>query len=125
MEFVIFTMNTRKFKRVAEALRRETGKALLYEVKDPRIRLVTVTRAEPSIDFRTARIYVSIMGDEDIKKKTLEILGKARGHIQSLVGEHLSLRYVPILSFCLDDSMDRGLRVAKLIDEITREEENT
>lgn len=118
-------MSIRKFQKVAEALRREISKALLYEVKDPRIRFVTVTRAEPSVDLRTARIYVSILGNEDVKKKTLEVLVKARGHIQSLVGEQLSLRYVPILSFCLDDSVNRGLRVARLIEEITREEEST
>lgn len=118
-------MSTRKLKRVAEALRREIGTAILYKVKDPRIRLVTVTRAEPSVDLRTAKVYVSIRGDQDIKEKTLVTLKKASGYIQSLVGEHLGLRYVPILSFCLDDSMDRGQRVAKLIEEVIKEEKNT
>ncbi|HHT9119427.1 MAG TPA: 30S ribosome-binding factor RbfA [Candidatus Hypogeohydataceae bacterium YC41] len=118
-------MSTRKLKKVAEALRREIGTAILYKVKDPRIRFVTVTRAEPSLDLRTAKVYVAIRGDEDIKKKTLAILKKARGYIQSLVGEHLSLRYVPILSFCLDESIDRGQRIEKLIEEVTKEEEDT
>ncbi len=118
-------MNARKLEKVAEALRREVSRALLYEVKDPRIRFVTVTSAEPSVDLRTARIYVSIHGDEDIKRKTLGVLEKARGYIQSLVGEHLILRYVPILSFCLEESENRGTRVTKLIEEIAKEEENT
>jgi ribosome-binding factor A len=116
-------MSTRKIEKVAEALRREVGMAILYKVKDPRIRLVTVTRTEPSIDLRTARIYVAIRGDEEVKKKTLSTLKKARGYIQSLVAERLSLKFVPILNFCLDETVDKGQRIARLIEEVTKEGE--
>jgi ribosome-binding factor A len=118
-------MGSRKLKKVAEALRREIGTAILFKMKDPRVRFVTVTRAEPSMDMRTARIYVSIRGDEDIKKKTLSILKKASGYLQSLVGEHLGLRYVPILSFFLEESTDREQRITRLIEEVTKEEKDS
>ncbi len=62
-------MSSRKLEKIAEALRREISKVILYEIKDPKIRFVTVTRAEPASNLRTAKVYVSIMGDEDIKKK--------------------------------------------------------
>lgn len=117
-------MGTHRFKKVTEALRREVSKVILYEVKDPRIRFVTVTKVEPSLDLRTARVYVSFPGDEEIRKKTLRILRKARGHIQSLVGEHLGLRYVPILSFSLDESLNKAQKITKLTEELTKEEGN-
>jgi ribosome-binding factor A len=118
-------MSTRRLQKVAEALRREVSRVMLYEVKDPRIRSITVTRVEPSMDLRTARVYVSLLGDEEIREKTLRILRKARGHIQSLVGEHLGLRYVPILSFSLDSTENRAQKIVKLIEEIAKEELNT
>lgn len=109
-----------KQKKVAEALRREISKVILYELVDPAISFVTVTRAEPSVDLKTAKVYVSIMAEEKEKDRVLRTLRKARGHIQSLIGKRLGMRYTPILSFCLDDSIKRGLEVSRLVDEVIR-----
>lgn len=117
-------MGSIRLKKLAEALKREISKIILYELKDPGIGFVTVTKAEPSVDSRTAKVYVSILGGEEKKKKTLNTLERARGHIQSLLGKHLEIRHTPILSFCLDDTANRGIHLSKLIEEITKEEED-
>lgn len=104
-----------------EALRRELSSVILYELKDPRINFVTVTRVELSADLRTARGYISILGDEALKNKTLKALEHARGHIQSVVGKRLGIKHTPVLTFCLEESAEKGLHVSRLIEEISKE----
>lgn len=110
-------MHTRRLEKIAAALKREISRAIFYELKDPRISLVTVTKTEPAEDMRTAKVYVSVIGDEAKKKKTLNALKHARGHIQSIVGKRLETRYTPVLRFLLDDSAGKSVNLSKLIDE--------
>lgn len=110
-------MRTRRLEKIAEALKREISRVIFSELKDPRINLVTVTKTEPSDDLRTAKVYVSIIGDETKKKTTLNALRHARGYIQSLVGKQLEIRYTPVLRFFLDDSAGKNVHLSKLIDE--------
>lgn len=92
---------------------------ICQKLKDPRINLVTVTKTEPAEDLRSAKVYVSIIGDDAKKKKTLNALRRARGHIQSQIGKRLEIRYTPALEFCLDDSVGKGIYLTKLIDRLT------
>lgn len=118
-------MQTRRLEKIAEALKREISTVLFYKLKDPRINFVTVTKTEPSEDLRTAKVYVSIIGNDAKKKLTLRALKRARGHIQSLVGKRLEIRYTPILEFHLDDSVKKGVRLSKLIEKISEGDKTT
>ncbi|HCN18943.1 MAG: ribosome-binding factor A [Planctomycetes bacterium RIFCSPHIGHO2_02_FULL_50_42] len=110
-------MRTRRLQKIAEALKREISRIIFSELKDPRINLVTVTKTEPSDDLRTAKVYVSVIGDEAKKKSTLNALRHARGYIQSIAGKRLEIRFTPILSFFLDDSVNKSVHLSRLIDE--------
>lgn len=110
-------MRTRRLEKIAEALKREISRVIFTELKDPRISLVTVTKTEPADDLRTAKVHVSVIGDETKKKLTLNALKHARGHIQSIIGKRLDIRYTPVLTFFLDDSATKSIRLSKLIDE--------
>ncbi|MEE9557998.1 MAG: 30S ribosome-binding factor RbfA [Candidatus Brocadiales bacterium] len=110
-------MRTRRLEKIAEALKREISRVIFTELKDPRISFVTVTRTEPSDDMRLAKVYVSIIGNETKKRLTLNALKHARGHIQSIIGKRLEIRYTPVLTFFLDDSAAKSVHLSKLIDD--------
>lgn len=106
-------------ERVAEALREEIS-SLLSELKDPRVGFASITRVEVSSDLRYARVYVSVLGDEAGKKATMEGLHSATGFIRSEVGRRVRLFRTPEISFHLDESLEKGARVLKLIAEVER-----
>src|SRR5262249_3988357 len=103
--------------RVAEAIREVASEAILYEVKDPRIKFTTVTRAEVSADLQHAKVYVSVMGSERDRNLTLHGLRSAAGFIQSKLGERMSTRYVPVLEFVIDEGIKNSLEVTRLLNE--------
>ena len=90
----------------------------LGELKDPRIGMVTVTGVVVSPDLGEARIYVSVFGNEKKRNATLAGLDSARGVLQAKINRQLSLRRTPTLTFAYDDSVERGVRMTKLIDEV-------
>ncbi|MCS7168165.1 MAG: 30S ribosome-binding factor RbfA [Gemmatales bacterium] len=104
-----------RLERVAEVVRRVVSQTVLLELNDPRIRNVTVTRAEVSPDLQHAKVYVSIMGSEQEQRECLDALNRARGYIQRKLGEQLTTRYVPALQFRLDKGVKNSLRVAAIL----------
>jgi ribosome-binding factor A len=86
--------------------------------RDPRLKSVTVTSVEMSPDLRMARVYVSVLGSGDDIEHTLMGLRRAAGFFRRELGARLSLRYLPELSFRLDDSLERGLRIDQLLDSL-------
>ncbi|HHT9129577.1 MAG TPA: 30S ribosome-binding factor RbfA [Candidatus Brocadiaceae bacterium] len=113
-------MSSRRIERLSEAIKQEASKIILYELNDPRISFITVTKAEMSSDLRRAKVYVSIIGDALSQKKTLQGLEHAKGFIQGEVGARLQIRYTPILTFCLDESVKKSMHISKLIDEAVK-----
>jgi ribosome-binding factor A len=113
-------MSSRRIERLAEAVKQEVSKIILYGLKDPRISFVTVTHVEISPDLRRAKVYISVMGDESSQKKTLQGLEHARGFIQTELGANLKMRYTPHLSFFLDESIKKGMHISKIIDEAVK-----
>lgn len=110
---------TRRVQRVNELIREEISELLRREVNDPRINgLISVTEVVTSPDLRHARVYVSTMGTEEEKVQVEEGLAAASGFIRRLLGDRISLRYVPELSFQRDDSIERGSRLLELIKEV-------
>ncbi|MEW6546474.1 MAG: 30S ribosome-binding factor RbfA [Bacillota bacterium] len=106
-------------ERVSEVLREEIS-ALLSELKDPRVGFASITRVEMSSDLRHARVYVSVLGDEAQKKATMEGLRSATGFIRSEVGRRVRLFRTPEIAFHLDESLEKGARVLKLIEDVGR-----
>ena len=104
-------------RRVNESVRAVVAEGL-GELKDPRIGMVTVTGVVVSPDLGEARIYVSVFGNEKKRNATLAGLDSARGVLQAKINRELSLRRTPTLTFAYDDSVERGVRMTKLIDEV-------
>jgi len=104
-------------RRVNESVRAVVAEGL-GDLKDPRIGMVTVTGAVVSPDLGEARIFVSVFGNEKKRRATLAGLDSARGVLQAKINRELSLRRTPTLTFAYDDSVERGVRMTKLIDEV-------
>jgi len=109
---------SQRFMRINDEILRVCANILRTEIKDPRVcAMVSVTKVETSSDLSHAKVFVSIMGDEESKKEVLEGLKNASGFIRRGVAETLNLRNTPELKFMLDDSLDYSLKMAKLIKE--------
>ena len=104
-------------RRVDETLRQVLSEAI-QTLKDPRIGFVTVTGVKTTADLKESTVYVSVLGGEDKLRRTLEGLEAARGVLQAKINEQLRLRRTPQLTFEYDPSVERGVRMTKLIDEL-------
>lgn len=103
-------------RRVDEAVRAVLGDAIASDLKDPRVGFVTVTGVKTSTDLRHARVYVSVLGDEQARADTLDGLRSAHGFLQRRVASELTLRHTPALTFEYDPSVERGMRISQLLD---------
>lgn len=110
-------MKTHRLARVAEAVREVASETILYELRDPRVKLVTVTRAEVSGDLQHAKVFVSIMGTEKEQQLTLRGLRHAAGFVQSKLARRLETRFTPVITFVLDQGVKRSIEITKLINE--------
>jgi ribosome-binding factor A len=105
-------------EKVAEAIRQVVSMAILAEIKDPRVRDVTVTYVEVSPDLRVAKVHVSVMGDDTHQNLTLRGLESAAGFLQSKLARELELRYTPKIAFLLDQGVKRSIEIAKILREV-------
>jgi ribosome-binding factor A len=103
-------------RRVDEAVREVLSDAISNRVKDPRVGFVTVTAVETAPDLRRARVFVSVLGDEGVRTRSLDGLQSAHGVLQSAVARELRLKHTPALEFVYDDTAERGMRISELID---------
>src|SRR5262245_40822741 len=110
-------MKTHRLARVAEAIREVASETILFELRDPRVKRVTVTRAEVSADLQHAKVFVSIMGTDKEQKLTLHGLKHAAGFVQSKLADRLPTRYTPQVTFVLDEGVKKSLEVTRLINE--------
>ena len=104
-------------RRVDEAVRAVLSEAIATDLADPRVGFVTVTQVKTSPDLRHARVYVSVLGDDAERAASLEALGAAHGFLQSRLAVTLRLKHTPTLAFEYDDSVDRGMRITRLLKE--------
>ena len=114
-------MSGRRNERLTEEIREEVARIIGEGLKDPRIGFVTVTRAELTADFRQARVFVGVLGDERAREKSLAGLRQAAGFVRRELGRRIRLRYTPELLFQYDAGLDATDRVAKLIEEARAE----
>ena len=110
-------------RRVNEALRQVLSEGLL-ELKDPRIGFVTVTGVVTSPDLRQAKVYVSVLGSEKKRSKSMTRLDAAHGVLQARLSRELRLKRTPLLTFEYDYAVEHGVRMSKLIDELAPEQDD-
>ena len=114
-------MQGKRLERVGHLIQMELGLLLLHRVKDPRIGFVTVTHVNVAPDIRSARVFYSVMGDEKVKRNCQIALEKAAGFLQREIADAIELRYTPKLSFALDESLDRGMEIDRILRNIDGE----
>jgi ribosome-binding factor A len=110
-------MGSDRLRRVDEAVRQVLSDAVTQDLKDPRVGFVTVTAVRTSPDLRHARVYVSVLGGQPEREASLAGLRSAHGFLQRRVATELRLKNTPTLEFHYDDSVDRGMRLSRLLEE--------
>ena len=110
-------MKAHRLARIAEVVREVASETILFELRDPRVKNVTVTRAEVSGDLQHAKVYVSIMGSANQQNLTMHGLKSAAGYIQSKLGTRLKTRFTPTVTFVLDPGVKRSIEITRLINE--------
>ena len=106
-------------QRLGDQLQVELAVLIQREVRDPRVGFVTVTEVRMSPDLRHARVYVSILGEEEQKEESLAALDRARGFLKAQIGKRLRLRHVPELRFTVDETLDHAERIESLLEGTT------
>jgi len=117
-------MSSRRAQKTAEAIRSVVSMAILAELRDPRVRNVTVTHVEVSGDLRHAKVHVSVMGSESQQELSLRGLQNAAGFLQSRIAERVEMRYTPKLTFVLDQGVKRSIEVAKILKRVLPPDES-
>jgi ribosome-binding factor A len=118
-------MISRRVARLSQAVREVVSTAILLQLRDPRIKKVTVLRVEVAADVRTAKVYVSIMGTEKERALCLHGLNASRGFLQSKIADRIETRYTPVLKFVLDDAVsstaEEAVRILQELEDERRQ----
>jgi len=116
---------SRRTLKAGEAIRQVVGMAILTEIQDPRVSDVTVLHVDVAGDMRTAKIHVSVMGDEKKQKLCLKGLQSAAGFLQAKVAKRIDTRYTPHLEFVLDQGVKNQLKISKMLDDEFKDDTDT
>ena len=117
MNPLIAEMKAHRLARVAEVIREVASETILFELRDPRVKGVTVTRTEVSGDLQHAKVYVSVMGTPSEEQLCMHGLRHAAGFIQSKLAGRLKTRFTPVITFVLDLGVKKSIEVSRLINE--------
>ncbi|MDI6744814.1 MAG: 30S ribosome-binding factor RbfA [Thermodesulfovibrionales bacterium] len=110
----------KRSQRVSDLIREEIADIVMNKVKDPRLGFVTVTGAKITEDLKIATIYISVLKEEE-KETALEIINSAKGFIRAELAKRLRMKFIPSLTFRIDESLEYGSRIEKLLKEIKKE----
>lgn len=118
-------MSKRRQERMSVEVKRVLSRIIQEDIKDPRIDFssVSITRVDVSNDYSHARVNISILGDEAKQEETMKALQKAKGYIRTELAREIQVRHAPELEFRLDRSIEHGIRISSLLEEL-KEEEN-
>lgn len=118
-------MSKRRQERMSVEIQRFLAQILREQIKDPRVDFstVSITRVDISTDLGHARIHISVLGNEEKQKETMQVLEKAKGFMRTELARRIQLRHAPELEFRLDKSIEHGIRISSLLDEIKKDEE--
>lgn len=109
--------------RVSEEIKKVIGDIITRKLKDPRVGFVTITDVEVTGDLQQAKIFLTVLGDQQEEEETLAGLEKAKGFIRSEIGKHIRLRKTPEILFEIDQSIETGNRIERLIHDLNQEQE--
>lgn len=109
--------------RVGEQMKKELSDIIGRKIKDPRIGFVTVTDVQVTGDLQQAKVYISVLGDEEQRENTLKGLAKAKGFIRTEVGQRIRLRKTPEIIFEWDESMEYGNRINTILHQLQNDNE--
>jgi ribosome-binding factor A len=110
-------MKAHRLARVAEVVREVASETILFELRDPRVKGVTVTRAEVSGDLQHAKVYVSVMGSDKEQELCLHGLRHSAGFVQSKLAKRLQTRFTPVIQFVLDQGVKKSIEMTRLLNE--------
>jgi ribosome-binding factor A len=108
----------KRSQRVSDLIREEIADIIMYRLKDPRIGFITVTGVDMSADLKFAKVFVSILKEEE-RDQTLEILNSAKKFMRSILSKRLKMKFIPNIEFKLDTSIEYGYKIDKLLKEIS------
>jgi ribosome-binding factor A len=114
---MVVSGNAPRLRRVADQIQRELAALIRLEVKDPRVGMVTLTDVEVARDYGHAKVFFTLLGSEQMRHDTEQALQHAAGFLRTQLSHRLRLRTVPQLHFVYDVSVERGMRLSRLIDE--------
>jgi ribosome-binding factor A len=110
-------MKQHRLARVSEVIREVASETILFEIQDPRVKNVTVTRAEVAADLQHAKVFVSVMGTAKDQDLCMHGLRHSAGFVQSRLASRLKTRFTPVLSFVLDQGVKKSIEITRLINE--------
>ncbi|MCY3008142.1 MAG: 30S ribosome-binding factor RbfA [Planctomycetota bacterium] len=117
-------MSTRRLLKAAEAIRGVVSMAILTELRDPRVQNVTVVGVEVTPDMREAKVLVSVMGNEAQQRTVLKGLQNSVGFLQSKIADRIETRYIPRLTFVMDEGVKKSVAVQQILEQISKERES-
>ncbi|MFZ4469478.1 MAG: 30S ribosome-binding factor RbfA [Pirellula sp.] len=117
-------MSTRRLLKAAEAIRGVVSMAILTELRDPRVQNVTVVGVEVTPDMREAKVLVSVMGNEAQQRTVLKGLQNSVGFLQSKISDRIETRYIPRLTFVMDEGVKKSVAVQQILEQISKERES-
>lgn len=116
-------MSSRRVAKASQAIREVVSTTILFGLRDPRIKNVTVISAEAAEDLRTAKVYISVLGDAKTEALTLKGLEAARGFIQSKIADRLQTRNTPVLRFVIDRGVKQSVETSRILKGVSPETE--
>ena len=114
----------KRSQRVGDLIREEVADIIMYKLKDPRLGFITVTGVEMTADLKLARVFVSILKEED-REVSLDVLNASKPFMRSVLTRRLKMKFIPALEFRLDTSIDYGFKIDRLLREIKDGNEDT
>jgi ribosome-binding factor A len=117
-------MSTRRLLKAAEAIRGVVSMAILTELRDPRVQNVTVVGVEVTPDMREAKVLVSVMGNEAQQRTVLKGLQNSVGFLQAKIADRIETRYIPRLTFVMDEGVKKSVAVQQILEQISKERES-
>jgi ribosome-binding factor A len=121
---MVMKKNSNRMIRINDEIMKEISNILRSDLKDPRIGIVTsVSKVDTTNDLKYCKVYISILGDDEKRKETMDVIKKASGFIRSLVARRINLRVTPEFTFILDDSLDYSFKIDKILKDIHKTDE--
>lgn len=114
-------MKNNRVRKVELQVKDEVSKIIITKLKDPRVGFVTVTAVEMTADLKSAQIFISVMGTQSQKTETISSLNDASKYIRAEMNQRIKLRYSPSITFRLDDTIDRAIRIGRILEDLDRD----